>query len=83
MCGADWDAVVYVPDRRSNDIRYSMAWTKIADSLGYTPTHDLEEGLAETVDWYRRNPDRWAPLTRAHAPLAQAAAPTGEAPGVA
>ncbi|MDG9709660.1 dTDP-glucose 4,6-dehydratase [Streptomyces sp. DH10] len=63
LCGADWDSVVYVPDRRSNDVRYSVTWDKLAD-LGYRPVRDFEEGLAETVDWYRRNPDRWAPLMR-------------------
>lgn len=67
LCGSDWDSVAYVPDRRSNDIRYSMTWSKIAD-LGYRPKRDFEEGLAESVDWYRRNTDRWAPLMRnAHA----------------
>ncbi|MFE3739882.1 dTDP-glucose 4,6-dehydratase [Streptomyces sp. NPDC059096] len=64
ICGADWDSVTYIPDRRSNDRRYAMNWTKIADRLGYRPTHDLETGLVETVDWYRHNPDRWAPLSR-------------------
>ncbi|MFM9700672.1 dTDP-glucose 4,6-dehydratase [Streptomyces europaeiscabiei] len=63
LCGADWDSVVYVPDRRSNDVRYSVTWDKLA-VLGYRPVRDFEEGLAETVDWYRRNPDRWAPLMR-------------------
>ncbi|WP_327322550.1 dTDP-glucose 4,6-dehydratase [Streptomyces sp. NBC_01210] len=63
LCGADWDSVVYVPDRRSNDTRYSMTWTKLA-GLGYRPERDFEDGLAETIDWYRRNPDRWAPLMR-------------------
>ncbi|WP_434590548.1 dTDP-glucose 4,6-dehydratase [Streptomyces sp. A5-4] len=85
MCGAGWDSVTHVPDRRSNDIRYSMVWEKIADSLGYQPTRDFEEGLAETVEWYRRNPDRWAPLMRdSHAPVpnAEIAAPTPEAPRV-
>ncbi|GLF94272.1 dTDP-glucose 4,6-dehydratase [Streptomyces yaizuensis] len=64
VCGADWDSVTYVPDRRANDIRYSMVWTKIADTLGYRPTQDLAHGLAETADWYRRNPGHWAPLLR-------------------
>lgn len=63
LCGAGWDSVVYVSDRRSNDIRYSMTWDKIT-GLGYRPERDIEEGLAETIDWYRRNPDRWAPLVR-------------------
>ncbi|WLQ33868.1 dTDP-glucose 4,6-dehydratase [Streptomyces castrisilvae] len=64
ICGADWDAVTHIPDRRCNDLRYAMDWTKIAHQLGYQPTHDLGTGLVETVDWYRRNPDRWAPLAR-------------------
>ncbi|MFJ2267776.1 dTDP-glucose 4,6-dehydratase [Streptomyces sp. NPDC087849] len=63
LCGAGWDSVVYVSDRRSNDIRYSMSWDKLA-GLGYRPERDLEDGLAETIDWYRRNTDRWAPLMR-------------------
>ncbi|MEV8038448.1 hypothetical protein [Streptomyces sp. NPDC086182] len=55
-----------------------MTWTKLAD-LGYRPERDFEEGLAETIDWYRRDPDRWAPLTRNPDPAgATAAAPAGE-----
>ncbi|KAB8167775.1 dTDP-glucose 4,6-dehydratase [Streptomyces sp. 3MP-14] len=64
MLGADWERVTYVPDRQANDIRYAMEWSKTAEQLGYRPTWDLREGLAQTVDWYRRNPDRWAPLLR-------------------
>jgi dTDP-glucose 4,6-dehydratase len=63
-CGADWDAVTFVPDRRSNDIRYAMDWSKIARDLGYQPSRDFEAGLAETVAWYHANPGRWAPLLR-------------------
>ncbi|MEV6796512.1 dTDP-glucose 4,6-dehydratase [Streptomyces sp. NPDC051320] len=70
ICDASWDSVTYIPDRPSNDLRYSMDWTKIADHLGYQPTHDFATGLVETAAWYRRNPDRWAPLSRnPHAPL--------------
>jgi dTDP-glucose 4,6-dehydratase len=62
--GAGWDAVEYVVDRQANGIRYSMDWTKIAEQLGFQPRRNLEQGLAETVQWYRDNPDRWAPLLR-------------------
>ncbi|MFD4798150.1 hypothetical protein [Streptomyces anulatus] len=47
---------------KSNDVRYSIDWSKARNDLGYRPTHGLEDGLAETAEWYRRNPDRWAPL---------------------
>ena len=63
ICGADWNAVTYIPDRLSNDLRYALNWEKIA-SLGYQPVHDFQAGLVETADWYRANPDRWAPLFR-------------------
>lgn len=72
VCGATWDSVAYVPDRRSNDIRYAMDWSKIATQLGYQPQRDLEGGLVETAAWYRDNPSRWAPLLRnPHAPTAE------------
>ncbi|MGW2544723.1 dTDP-glucose 4,6-dehydratase [Kitasatospora sp. NPDC001574] len=61
--GAGRDCVQYIPDRTSNDIRYAMDWSKVA-ALGFRPARDLEDGLAETVDWYRSNPDRWAPVSR-------------------
>ncbi|MEW1545952.1 dTDP-glucose 4,6-dehydratase [Streptomyces tsukubensis] len=64
LCGKDWDSVTCIPDRKANDLRYSMLCDKIA-ALGFRPTRDLDAGLAETVDWYRRNSDRWAPLVRA------------------
>jgi dTDP-glucose 4,6-dehydratase len=64
LCGADWDSVTYIPDRQANDIRYSMVWDKIASQLGYKPQRDFQEALSDTVEWYRRNHDWWAPLTR-------------------
>ncbi|MFE1776005.1 dTDP-glucose 4,6-dehydratase [Streptomyces sp. NPDC059008] len=64
ICGATWDAVTYIPDRQANDIRYSMDWSKAAAQLGYRPRRDFTDGLAQTAEWYRRNPDRWAPLMR-------------------
>ncbi|WP_316769030.1 dTDP-glucose 4,6-dehydratase [Streptomyces sasae] len=63
ICGSDWDHVTYIPDRLSNDLRYAMNWGKVA-ALGYQPVRDFQAGLEETADWYRCNPDRWAPLSR-------------------
>jgi dTDP-glucose 4,6-dehydratase len=56
--------VTYVTDRQANDIRYAMDCTKISGSLGYQPQRMFEDGLAETVEWYRHHPERWAPLLR-------------------
>jgi dTDP-glucose 4,6-dehydratase len=59
--GAGWDMVEYVEDRKGHDRRYSLDDAKIR-SLGYRPQHSLDEGLAQTVRWYRDNEAWWRPL---------------------
>ncbi|MGQ5633509.1 MULTISPECIES: dTDP-glucose 4,6-dehydratase [unclassified Streptomyces] len=63
-CGAGWDRVEYVADRKGHDLRYSVDWSKIRDELGYRPRRDFTAGLAETVAWYREHRDWWEPLKR-------------------
>ncbi|MGC5342119.1 dTDP-glucose 4,6-dehydratase [Streptomyces sp. DT24] len=62
-CGADWDRVDRVEDRKGHDRRYSVDCAKIRDELGYRPGKDFATGLAETVDWYREHRSWWRPLT--------------------
>lgn len=52
--GRGWDAVRHVTDRPGHDLRYSVDWSKIGAELGYRPRVAFEEGIAETLDWYRR-----------------------------
>jgi dTDP-glucose 4,6-dehydratase len=62
-CGARWDtSVMYVEDRKGHDQRYSVDWTKIREELGYEPRVKLEQGLRETVQWYRDQRVWWEPL---------------------
>ncbi|MGY0071478.1 dTDP-glucose 4,6-dehydratase [Streptomyces sp. QTS137] len=61
-CGAGWDRVEHVEDRKGHDLRYSVDWTKARDELGYRPRHDFTAGLAETVAWYRDHRAWWEPL---------------------
>jgi dTDP-glucose 4,6-dehydratase len=61
-CGAGWDSVEYVTDRKGHDRRYSVDCTKISEELGYRPRKDFPTGLAETVEWYRENRAWWEPL---------------------
>jgi len=59
---ADDTYIDYVQDRKGHDLRYSVNWSKIKNELGYEPRVKFEDGLKETIDWYRNNPDWWQPL---------------------
>jgi dTDP-glucose 4,6-dehydratase len=61
-CGASWDLVEFVEDRKGHDRRYSLDITKISEELGYAPAVTFTRGLAETVQWYRDNRSWWEPL---------------------
>jgi dTDP-glucose 4,6-dehydratase len=62
LTGADESLVRHVGDRRGHDRRYSLDSSKIRDRLGWEPRRRLDEGLAETVAWYRDRRDWWEPL---------------------
>ncbi|ANB10357.1 dTDP-glucose 4,6-dehydratase [Streptomyces ambofaciens] len=64
MVGADWSMVENVADRKGHDRRYSVDIAKISTELGYRPRVSFEEGLAETVEWYRKQRDWWEPLKK-------------------
>jgi dTDP-glucose 4,6-dehydratase len=66
--GADWSRVTPVEDRKGHDRRYSVDDSKLR-ALGYAPRTSFEEGLAQTVAWYRDNRQWWEPL-KAKAALA-------------
>jgi dTDP-glucose 4,6-dehydratase len=69
--GADWSMVQPVTDRKAHDRRYSVDWTKIRTTLGYTPSMDFTQGLADTVRWYAENRDWWEPLKTRSAPVSK------------
>ncbi len=60
--GADESSIEYVEDRKGHDIRYSVDWKKINRELGYEPQVKFEDGLRETIQWYRDNEAWWKPL---------------------
>jgi dTDP-glucose 4,6-dehydratase len=61
LCGADWGRVRRVEDRKGHDRRYSLDDTRIREELGYAPRIAFDEGLADTVRWYRENRSWWEP----------------------
>lgn len=60
--GADESSIEYVVDRKGHDFRYSVDWTKINREIGYEPLVKFEDGLKETIQWYRDNMAWWKPL---------------------
>jgi len=52
------EAVRHVPDRPGHDRRYSLNCDRLC-AMGWAPQVDFENGLRETVRWYRDNPQWW------------------------
>lgn len=53
---------IHDPRGGGHDKRYSVDITKINAELGYSPQVPFEQGLADTIAWYRDNRDWWEPL---------------------
>ncbi len=51
--------IEFVTDRPGHDARYAIDAAKITRELGWTPRHDFEQGLRETVRWYLDNRAWW------------------------
>lgn len=63
MMGRDADDFDHVTDRVGHDLRYAIDPSLLYDELHWAPKHtDFEEGLRETIDWYRANESWWRPL---------------------
>ena len=60
--GADASSIEYVEDRKGHDLRYSVDWRKINKELDYQPLVKFEDGLKETIQWYRDHEAWWKPL---------------------
>jgi dTDP-glucose 4,6-dehydratase len=48
-----------VEDRKGHDLRYSVDISKINKELGYSPQVNFEEGLIQTINWYKNNQAWW------------------------
>lgn len=57
--GKDDSLIQYVKDRPGHDFRYAIDITHIRTHLGWQPSVTLEEGLARTVAWYKKNESWW------------------------
>lgn len=56
--------IEYVPDRLGHDWRYAIDFTKINKELGWKPEVDFEQGIKDTIEWYKNNDWWWKPLKK-------------------
>lgn len=76
ICGASWDDVVPVTDRKRHDRRYCLDDSKLR-AMGYVPRISFKDGLKQTVRWYAENRDWWEPLSRPAPPVRAFGRPSG------
>ncbi|MGV0741263.1 dTDP-glucose 4,6-dehydratase [Mycolicibacterium sp. XJ870] len=63
LMNRDPDDFDRVTDRAGHDLRYAIDPSTLHDELGWGPKHtDFEDGLQDTIDWYRSNESWWGPL---------------------
>src|SRR3990167_8638100 len=51
----------FVTDRPGHDRRYAIDYSKLSRELGYQPSVTFEEGLKQTIQWYKDNETWWKP----------------------
>ncbi|MDQ6775012.1 MAG: dTDP-glucose 4,6-dehydratase [Actinomycetota bacterium] len=61
LTGCDESLIEFVTDRPGHDRRYSLSADKLR-ALGWEPRVRFEQGLEQTVTWYRDNPWWWEPI---------------------
>jgi dTDP-glucose 4,6-dehydratase len=61
LTGAQESQIEHVTDRPGHDRRYSLSSQKVR-ALGWAPRVRFDEGLEQTVSWYRDNGWWWEPI---------------------
>ncbi|WP_219376095.1 dTDP-glucose 4,6-dehydratase [Bacillus mycoides] len=54
--------IEFVTDRLGHDRRYAIDAQKMKNEFEWEPRYTFEQGLKETVEWYKNNVDWWKPL---------------------
>ena len=63
LLGASPNLLQFVADRPGHDRRYAMDDQKLRQ-LGWRPTVSFEQGLEQTIAWYRGHAEWWRPLAK-------------------
>ncbi|MFC0422206.1 dTDP-glucose 4,6-dehydratase [Glutamicibacter ardleyensis] len=62
LMGREADDFEWVADRAGHDLRYAIDSSVLREELGWAPQYtDLENGLEQTIAWYREHRSWWEP----------------------
>ncbi len=61
LAGAETSLIEHIEDRPGHDRRYSLSCARVR-ALGWEPRVRFDEGLEQTVAWYRENAWWWEPI---------------------
>ncbi len=62
LLGKPKSLIRHVEDRPGHDRRYAVDSSKLTRVTGWRPRIAFEEGILQTVDWFRRNEAWWRPI---------------------
>lgn len=62
LMGKGEEMIEYVADRLGHDLRYAIDFSKAKKELGWEPQISFEDGLRQTVEWYKVNEAWWEKL---------------------
>ncbi len=62
--GFNKEMIEYVPDRLGHDLRYAIDYSKAKNELGWEPQINFQDGLQETINWYKNNFAWWQKLKK-------------------
>ena len=64
ILGRPESLISFVTDRPGHDWRYAIDASRMHDDLGWQPIRRLDDGLAETVEWYLGAGEEWVRTVR-------------------
>jgi len=62
LLGRPKTLIRHVEDRPGHDRRYAVDSSKLTRITGWKPEIDFQDGIRETVEWYKSNESWWRPI---------------------
>jgi len=62
LIGKGEDMIEYITDRPGHDLRYAIDFSKAKEELSWEPKTNFEQGLKNTIEWYKNNEEWWRKL---------------------